>query len=118
MPDIDAIIAEAVRSTTAELDVRTDLDDDDELRPGAFRLTTPRIGDGIERHTLDVEPDLACDRVTHEPPVLLRELVGRDEEVRVSEDRQVLEAHRREAISDVAPADWPRLTIVACGTAA
>ena len=86
MPDIDAVI-EAIRDV--------ELRDDDELGPGAFRLTTPRVGDGIERHTLDVEPDVACDCVTHEAPVLLRELVGRDEEVRVSEDRQILEAHRR-----------------------
>ena len=68
---------------------------DDELRPGALRLAAPRLGDGVERHPLHVEPDLAGDRVAHEPPVVLRELVGGNGEVGVAEDRQALEAHRR-----------------------
>ena len=72
---------------------RWDLRHDDQLRPGAVRLSTPRVGGRFERYTLDVELDVACDRVSYEAPILLRELVGRDEEVRVSEDRQVLEAH-------------------------
>ena len=55
----------------------------------------------------------------HEPPVVLRELVeAGTTKVRVAEDREVLEAHRSGRELDVAPADWPRFTMVACGAAA
>ena len=72
-----------------------DLPDIDDLRPCAVRLATPGVGDNGERHALDVEPDVARDRVLDEPPVVDRELVGRNREARVPEDRQALEAHGR-----------------------
>ena len=46
------------------------------------------------------------------------ELVGRDCEVGMAEDERLLKRTAAEASSEVAPADWPRLTIVAPGTAA
>lgn len=69
--------------------------DDDELGSGALRLAAPRVGDGVEGHLLHLEPNLAGDRMAHESPVVLRELVARDGEARVAKDGEALESHRR-----------------------
>src|SRR5688572_10935671 len=65
--------------------------DDDELRPGAVDLPLPRGSDVVERDALDLEHDLARRHVPNETAVMVCELVLRDGEVRVTEDREVLE---------------------------
>ena len=39
------------------------LGNDDELRTGTLCLPTPGVGDGVERHALQVEPDLTGERM-------------------------------------------------------
>ena len=132
LPDIDAVIAAAGPHPASDCisgarpSARNGLSShpsvpvrhDDELRSGALRLTSPRVGDRVERHPLHLEPDVAGDRVLHESPVVLCELVERDEKFVWPRIERLLKRTAAEASSDVAPADWPRLTMVARGAAA
>ncbi|MBM3679127.1 MAG: hydantoinase/oxoprolinase family protein, partial [Actinobacteria bacterium] len=75
---------------------------EDELGVGPRGLTCPRVGDGVERHGLEVEPDVPGDCMLDEVAVALGDRVERDAEVRVADDLGALAAHepRREGGGD------------------
>jgi hypothetical protein len=67
---------------------------DDELRAGAVRLPLPGGRHIVEGDPLDLERERPRGDVPDQPVVLVGELVLGDEEVRMPEDREVLEADR------------------------
>src|SRR6185312_13646583 len=72
------------------------LGDEYELRTtGALGLPLPRGRDLVERDAVDVEDDVAGGDVADEAVVVLGQLVLGYGEVRVTEERKVLEAHGR-----------------------